>query len=332
MVHGADTERPTGSAEMADAPRRRPHRPRAGTGSRADLARVARLVSGNGTGLVLGGGGARGFAHLGAWRALGELGIEVDTIGGASIGAPMGVMMALQLPPDELETMAVDVFRGLLDYTVPVVSLLKGERIARNIARALTDIDVRDTWLPFFCVSTNLTRSSVEVHDRSSAATAVRASVAIPGVLPPVPFGGDLLVDGGVLNNLPCDVMRATGTVDRLIAVDLSPPVGPRAKDDYGLSVSGWKALRAGRSQFPGIVAVIMRAMVAGSVRDPRPHARRRHGRLLPRPRPARRRPPRLRAGGRGVGSRLRGRPPAPAGVARRRRQRGARSIRHGGR
>ena len=99
--------------------------------------------------------------------------------------------------------------------------------------------------MPFFCVSTNLTRSRVEVHDRGDPATAIRASVAIPGILPPVPFDGDLLVDGGVLNNLPCDVMRATGMVDRVIAVDLSPPVGPRAHEDFGLSVSGWKALRA---------------------------------------------------------------------------------------
>ena len=198
---------------------------------------------------------------------------------------------------------------------MPVVSLLKGERIARNITRALGDIDVRDTWLPFFCVSTNLTRSSVEVHDRDAASTAVRASVAIPGVLPPVPLGGDLLVDGGVLNNLPCDVMRATGMVDRLIAVDLSPPVGPRAQDDYGLSVSGWKALRAGRSQFPGIVAVIMRAMVAGSVRD--------RDRMLATgavdatsPRPRRRRASRLRARRRGGGAGTGGAAPA-ARVAR---------------
>jgi len=267
LVHAPATVRPSGSAAVAD---------RLGfdrvahlrEGSRRDAERLARVVSGNATGLVLGGGGARGFAHLGVWRALRELGIEVDVVGGASIGAPMGVMMALQLDPDPLERVVAELFRGLLDYTVPVVSLLKGERIARNIARAVGDVDVRDTWLPFFCVSTNLTRSSVEVHERDAASTAVRASVAIPGVLPPVPFGGDLLVDGGVLNNLPGDVMRATGMVDRLIAVDLSPPVGPRAQDDYGLSVSGWKALRSGRSQFPGIVAVIMRAMVAGSVRD----------------------------------------------------------------
>ena len=89
-------------------------------------------------------------------------------------------------------------------------------------------------WLPFFCVSTNLTRSRVEVHDRGDAGTAIRASVAIPGILPPVPFDGELLVDGGVLNNLPCDIMRATGAVHRLIAVDLSPPSGRGRREDFG--------------------------------------------------------------------------------------------------
>jgi predicted acylesterase/phospholipase RssA len=163
-------------------------------------------------------------------------------------------------------------FHDLLDYTIPVVSLVKGERITRNIARMFAGFDVRDLWLQFFCVSTNLTRARIEVHDRGDLATAIRASVAIPGILPPVPLGGDLLVDGGVLNNLPCDVMRASGTVRRLIAVDLSPPVGMKARDDFGLSVSGWSALRAqfrsDRARFPGLVAILTSAMVAGSVRD----------------------------------------------------------------
>jgi predicted acylesterase/phospholipase RssA len=152
------------------------------------------------------------------------------------------------------------------------VSLINGKRITRNITKMFPATDLRDTWLPFYCVSTNLTTAHVQVHDRGDAATALRASVAIPGILPPVPFQGDLLVDGGVLNNLPCDVMHAAGTIKRLIAVDLSPPVGPRARTDFGLSVSGWKALRGRigphRSPFPGLIATLMRAMVTGSIRD----------------------------------------------------------------
>ena len=180
--------------------------------------------------------------------------------------------MAIGIPHDKILGEVVALFRGLLDYTVPVVSLIKGERISRNINAFTAGADVRDMWLPYFCVSTNLTRSRVEVHDRGDAATAIRASVAIPGILPPVPHDGELLVDGGVLNNLPCDVMRASGAVRRLIAVDLSPPSGPRAREDFGHAVSGWKALRAqlgpGQSNFPGLMSILMRALVAGSVRD----------------------------------------------------------------
>jgi predicted acylesterase/phospholipase RssA/CRP-like cAMP-binding protein len=270
LLHTADVERPSGTAPLVE---------RLGVdrvahvreGSAADVARVARLVSGNGTGLVLGGGGARGFAHLGVWRALAELGIEVDAIAGASMGAALGAGMALQTAADELTALAAELFHDLLDYTVPVVSLIKGERITRNLTHALGDLDIRDLWLPFACVSTNLTRSALQVHDSGGLATAVRASVAIPGILPPVPMDGDLLVDGGVLNNLPADVLRATRTVGTVIAVDLSPASGPRASEDFGLSVSGWKALRSrreGGGRFPGLMSVLMRAMVAGSVRD----------------------------------------------------------------
>ena len=94
------------------------------------------------------------------------------------------------IPPDDLVLAAAELFHGLLDYTVPVVSLVKGARITRNIAAHYGDLDVRDLWLPFFCVSTNLTGSRVELHDRGDLATAIRACVAIPGILPPVPSEG----------------------------------------------------------------------------------------------------------------------------------------------
>jgi predicted acylesterase/phospholipase RssA/CRP-like cAMP-binding protein len=241
-------------------------------GSAEDLGRLGRLTTGRGVGLVLGGGGARGFAHIGVFRALRELGVPIDHIGGASIGAPLGAGMAVGMSPQELLVNTRRQFQGLLDYTVPLVSFVKGARITRNIRAVFDGWDIEDAWFPFFCVSTNLTRSALEVHTRGDVTSAVRASIAIPGVLPPVPRGDDLLVDGGVLNNLPVDVMRRTGTVGTVIAVDVAPPVGPRARRDYGLSVSGWQALRArfgpGRSDYPGVVAVLLRSMVVGSTRD----------------------------------------------------------------
>jgi predicted acylesterase/phospholipase RssA len=155
-----------------------------------------------------------------------------------------------------------------------MVSLVKGQRISASIDATIGSWDIEDFWLPFYCVSTNLTRSQLEVHTRGSASKAVRASVAIPGILPPVPHGGDLLVDGGVLNNLPFEAMRQDRRIDTVIAVDVSPSRGPRATSDYGTSVSGFRALagsmRRGGFGYPSVAAVLLRSMLVGSVHNQR--------------------------------------------------------------
>jgi len=241
-------------------------------GRAGDVARLARLASGHGYGLVLSGGGARGFAHLGVLRALEEMGVPVDAVAGCSMGSAIAGGIALDLHGEELLELAEQQFHRLLDYTVPVVSLIKGQRISRNIDATLGDWDIEDLWLPFTCVSTNLTTSQLQIHRRGSASLAVRSSVAIPGVLPPVPFEGDLLVDGGVLNNMPFEVLRDDSTIETLIAVDVAPDRGPRATTDYGTSVSGFQALRStlgrGRSDYPSVVSVLLRSMLAGAVRN----------------------------------------------------------------
>ncbi len=236
-----------------------------------DLGRVARIATSRSVALVLGGGGARGFAHLGVYRAMVELGIPIDLIAGSSIGAPLGAGIACGDTPDEAVADSMTGFAGLLDYTIPVVSLIKAERITRSIETRFGDWDFEDTWIPFRCMSTNLTRSRVEVHRHGPLAPAVRASVAIPGIMPPVPWGGDLLVDGGVLNNLPVDVVAEEGRSSTIIAVDVAPAMGPGAPEEFGYSVSGWRALRAGlgrkQSAYPGIASVLIRSMLVGSIR-----------------------------------------------------------------
>ncbi len=240
-------------------------------GDSSDLARLARLLTGTGTGLVLGGGGARGFAHLGVYKALCEAGVEIDAVAGSSIGGIIGASIALGKPADELIEIAHQRFKGVLDYTLPLVSLVKGARITKGINKEFGGMDIEDLALPFLCVSTNLSTSQVQVHDSGPITPAARATVAIPGVIPPVPMAGHLLVDGGVLDNLPIGPLRAANLVDTIIAVDLAAPVGPQAKRDFGLSVSGWKALRSAlgrrKSRLPGVTGVLLRTMIVGSMK-----------------------------------------------------------------
>jgi predicted acylesterase/phospholipase RssA/CRP-like cAMP-binding protein len=242
------------------------------TGSSSDVARLARLASGHGYGLVLSGGGARGFAHLGVLQALQEQGVPVDQVAGCSMGSVIAAAIALDVRGEELLVLAEQQFHKLLDYTLPVVSIVKGERITGNIEATFGAWDIEDLWLPYYCVSTNLTTSRLEIHRRGSTAVAVRASVAIPGVLPPVPHHGDLLVDGGVLNNMPFEVMRDDSTIGTIIAVDVAPDQGPRARADFGLSVSGFRALAAslGRSSsiYPSVTSILLRSMLTGAVRN----------------------------------------------------------------
>ncbi len=271
VLHPSTSDRPRGTASLLamtgadDVVHVR-------SGRSSDVARLARLASGHGYGLVLSGGGARGFAHLGVFQALQEHGVPVDQVAGCSMGSAIAAAIALDVRGDALLALAEQQFHKLLDYTLPVVSIIKGQRVMANIEASLGGRDIEDLWLPYYCVSTNLTKSRLEVHRRGSAAVAVRASVAIPGVLPPVPHDGDLLVDGGVLNNMPFEVMRDDSTIGTIIAVDVAPDRGPLARADFGLSVSGFKALGAslGRSTsvYPSVTSVLLRSMLTGAVRN----------------------------------------------------------------
>jgi predicted acylesterase/phospholipase RssA/CRP-like cAMP-binding protein len=269
LLHPPDTRLPSGTAAWLE-PRTLASHHHLRRGDRAHMARLARLLAGTGTSLVLGGGGARGFAHIGILQVLEELGRPVDMIGGSSIGAIMATGPGMGWTAAELRSTALEAFTRLLDYTLPTTSLLRGERITRKLRGIYDGVDIADLWIPTFCVSTNLTHPGAEYHDRGPIVQALRASIAIPGVLPPVPRDGDLLVDGGVLDNVPVDEMRRRNPTGRLLAVDVAPVEGPVAGDDYGLSVSGWRALRRRRpgSRLPRLVPTLVRSSLVASVRD----------------------------------------------------------------
>jgi NTE family protein len=239
--------------------------------SRADLERVARVLSGRSLGLVLGGGAARGFAHLGVYRALAEHGMPVDWFGGASIGAVMAAAMATGMTPDEVIEAARASFVGgkpFGDFTVPVLALLRGRRM-EHLIREQLDTNIENLPLPFFCVSSNLGLGRLQVHDRGDLPRALRASVSLPGVFPAAVVNGELTIDGGILDNLPVDEMLRR-PVGRVIAVDLTSPRPFTV--DYDAVPSPWAVLAgrflpfARRRRVPGFMSLMLKATEIGTM------------------------------------------------------------------
>jgi predicted acylesterase/phospholipase RssA len=243
------------------------------TGNPLDFRRLARTLTGRGIGLVLGGGGARGFAHVGVLRAIQELSIPVDLVGGTSIGSIIGAAHAMGMPwRDVLENVRRH-FESLFDFTLPLVSILAGRKVARELRAAFGERRIEELGIPFFCVSTNLTRAMETVHDRGSVVSALRASISLPGVFPPVASNGDLLVDGGLLNNIPIDVMAETSSGGPVLAVDVSPEVDIGASEVVPTEISGFQVLwhwlnplTKSKIDLPSIPHVLTRTALISSI------------------------------------------------------------------
>lgn len=197
-----------------------------------DVARLARLTTGLATGVVFGGGGARGFAHLGLIRALAELGHKVDLAGGTSFGALVSALVAQGRPLEDIRGELTELFvkhNYLNDYSLSRVSLITGRKFRNQLDKIFGDQRIEELPIPYFCVSTNLTRGSAAVHDHGRLADWVASSMTIPGIGPPVVWNGDLLVDGGLLNNVPTDLMQLMGRGD-VIGSDVSNAVELRVE------------------------------------------------------------------------------------------------------
>jgi predicted acylesterase/phospholipase RssA/CRP-like cAMP-binding protein len=192
--------------------------------SERDFSSLARQLTGHGLGVVLGGGGARGFAHIGLLRAMEELGLTVDLIGGTSMGAFIAALHASGQDWRTITETLRETFvkRNLLsDYMFPRVALIEGRKLRRRLIDIFGEAQAEQLAMPYFCVSTNLTRGEAMVHSEGPLAAWVATSMCIPGVAPPVAYRGDLLADGAVVNSLPTDVMQALGR-GPIIASDVS--------------------------------------------------------------------------------------------------------------
>ncbi|XP_064179597.1 patatin-like phospholipase domain-containing protein 6 isoform X5 [Anguilla rostrata] len=213
----------------------------------SDFSRLARVLTGNSIALVLGGGGARGCSHVGVIKAMEEAGIPIDIVGGTSIGSFIGALYAEERSAVRTKQRAREwakamnsVFKTVLDLTYPITSMFSGSAFNTSIYKVFQDKQVEDLWLPYFNVTTDITASAMRVHKDGSLWRYVRASMTLSGYLPPLcdPKDGNLLMDGGYINNLPADIARNMGA-KTVIAID----VGSQDETDlcnYGDSLSGW--------------------------------------------------------------------------------------------
>jgi NTE family protein len=242
-----------------------------------DYDRVARLLVDRGVGVVFSGGGARGIAHVGVYRALLERGVAIDATAGASIGAIVAGAVARGDEPDDVaaQIRAAVVDRSPVDFTFPSVSFAAGGRVTHHIKEGAQGLDLEDTWLNFLCVSTNLTRGALEVHKQGPGWTAVRSSFSVPGLFPPMRNdAGDVLVDGGILDNMPVAPLRAAHSGITVIAIDVGARREFMSADlpDTGV-ISGWRFLvnnlrQRSLENLTTLPRVLMRLTELGSLGD----------------------------------------------------------------
>lgn len=244
----------------------------------ADYQRILRYISGTPVGLVLGGGGVKGWAHFGVIKALKELSIPIDMIGGSSSGAIAAACYAASENEQEAMDRFVHVMKHIRspmkikNLTWPIISLFSGKTGTNAIKKVFETKCIEDLLIPFFCISANLSNREETVHLKGVLWERIRASIAIPGILPPVVLDHMIHVDGGVVNNLPVDRMRLLlGKNSKIISVTLNktqqvekysfPPIlTPLEMFKYKI---GWSQKKY---KFPTFSNCFLQALLMGSL------------------------------------------------------------------
>lgn len=228
-----------------------------------DAARLARIIARRSIGLVMSGGGARAYAHIGVVRALREAGLPFDVIGGTSMGAIIAACVAMGWDDDEIETRIRKAFvesNPLGDYVLPVVGFVRGRRVEDRLQEHFGETLIEDLGVPFFAISTDLAAGRTRIHNGGLLRRALRASISLPGILPPVvePDGG-LLVDGAVLKNFPVDVLKDLH-LGPIIGIDVARRDGIDIEDFRDPpGFFSWVAAH-GMQSAPPIASLLMRA------------------------------------------------------------------------
>ncbi len=214
---------------------------------------LARELGGVRIGLALGAGGARGWAHLGVLQVLEEEGVHIDMIAGTSIGALVGSLYAHSASIDHTLSLVksklpskLRVQRSIFDYTIPLHGIIRGTKLLRMIRNAVQNADFLDLQIPTSVVAVDYHTGEEVIIDSGSVAEAVRASISLPGIMNPAHFQGRWLLDGGLLNPVPVDVLLQKGA-DTVIAVCVE-----RGKH---------RIASASDSKPPGLMSVLTRTM-----------------------------------------------------------------------
>jgi NTE family protein len=241
-----------------------------------DLKALHRFLTGRALGFVAAGGGGFGPAHIGIYKAFAERGVTFDILGGTSIGAAVLAGFAMLMTPEEVDRCAHDVFvtsKGFKHYTLPRYALLDHIDFDEALRRVFKGVNVEDAWRPFFAVATLLDTSGEGPYLMRSGPfwKAVRASGSLPAVLPPLlTDDGRMLVDGGVIDNIPLRSMKSLKTGPNLVVHFGLRGRASRFQVDY-MSIPGrWKLLRqlltpSGRRnlpQVPGPIGILQRCLV----------------------------------------------------------------------
>lgn len=211
----------------------------------AHWQQTARRLAGHAVGLALSGGSALGYIHIGVLRALEESGIPVDVIGATSMGALLGGLYASGYTVRQLSEAAAEFGRRdkLFDLTLPYSSLFASKKVTAMYRKLFGEQHIEDLWTPFFCVSCNATEAEPFIHRQGLLWRAVRASTAIPGVFAPILENGEMLVDGGVVNNFPVDLVYEACEGGPVIGSTTWNQTDAEPEYDYEAGVSGWRTL-----------------------------------------------------------------------------------------
>jgi NTE family protein len=237
---------------------------------RGDIARLGRIMTGRSVGLVLSGGGARAYAHVGAIRALHQAQVPIDFVGGVSMGAVIAAGLAMGWDDAEMDRRIRAAFvtsSPLDDIAFPLIAMTRGLKVKDRLREHFGTEEIADLWLPFFCLSSNLTTGATYIHRRGQVRHALRATISLPGVLPPVSLGKNVLVDGAVMKNFPADVMRSMHQ-GPVVGIDVTRGRSLEA-EDVRAPKSLWNWLVSGEwRKGPPIVALLMRAATVSTGRD----------------------------------------------------------------